>query len=123
MVLNWDSARSSTRIEVSIRLSHMVGIKTRKAGFCNFWDGKFEAGTKKIAGTVVTTNRTSFACSNSCGDAKKFKNLFNLLFTGQGLNATVKSFASSAVGNDIEAILTLIILTDAIAVWPRALSI
>ena len=51
----------------------------------------------------MTTNRTSFACSNSCGDAK-VQNLFNLLFTDRGLNATVKKFSFSAAVNDIEAL-------------------
>ena len=64
----------------------------------------------KIAGTVVTTNRTSFACSNSCGDAKKFKNLFNLLFTGQGFKCDGEKVSLPPLGNDIEAILDFIIL-------------
>ena len=85
--------------------------QNEESGFRNFWDGKFEAGNEKIAGTVVTTNRTSFACSNSCGDAKKFKNLFNLLFTGQGFKCDGEKVSLPPLaGNDIEAILDFIIL-------------
>ena len=79
--------------------------------FRNFWEGKFEAGNEKIASSVVDTNRTSFACSNGCGDAKKFKNLFNLLFTGQGFKCDgEKVTLPPLAGSDIEANLDFIIL-------------
>jgi hypothetical protein len=79
--------------------------------FRNFWEGKFEAGNEKIASSVVTTNRTSFACSKRCGDAKEFKSLFNLLFTGQGIECDGENVQLPPLaGSDIEANLDFIIL-------------
>ena len=66
---------------------------------------------EKMRSSVVDTNRTSFACSNGCGDAKKFKNLFNLLFTGQGFKCDgEKVTLPPLAGSDIEANLDFIIL-------------